>query len=221
MFKTLSNDLFTGAEIQAAEQRQIEKLIEKLTPNGSKSEIANLIVCVEKIKKQLTELKCDADPRMFNNPLLNDSRMTYKFGARAYESDCYPGYVWRNGNWFKITPELQFEPTPKVLVTQRPDPTGAADQSYSSSIFCIIDDSFYPVLINGTRLFVKEVFTNADYNGNVHTKLSGMYAYFPYHNHIINTGMIPNFYPNGRPKTYVHQGMKIEYEDFDNMQDVK
>ena len=222
MFKNLNNQLFAGAEKQAEEQQRTEDLIKKLTPNSSKKEIANLRESLDSLKKQFEELKNEVDPRMFNNPLPNDSKMTYQYGARSYVVDCYPGYTWRNGNWFKITPDLKFEPTPKLLISQCPDPTGLADQSYSSSMFCIIDDSFYPVIINGTRVFVKEVFRKVQTPGcNVMTEHYRNYAYFPFNQNIININTIPNFYPNGREKNIIHQDMKIEYEDFDNMKDVR
>lgn len=222
MFKNLSNQLFVGAEQQVAEQQRTEDLIKKLTPNSSKKEISNLRESFDRLKKQFEELKNEVDPRMFNNPLPNDSKMTYQYGARSYIVDCYPGYTWRNGNWFKITPDLKFEPTPKLLISSCPDPTGLADQSYSSSMFCIIDDSYYPAIINGTRVFVKEVFRKTpSYNGSHHLERYRNYAYFPFNQNIINISSIPNFYPNLGEKTITHHNMKIEYEDFDNMKDVR
>lgn len=227
MFKNLSNQLFAEAEQPAAEQpateqQKTENLIKKLTPNSSKKEITNLRESLERLKKQFEELRNDVDPRMFNNPLPNDSKITYQYGARSYVVDCYPGYTWRNGNWFKITPDLMFEPTPKLLVTNCPDPTGLADQSCSSSMFCIIDDSYYPIIINGTRVFVKEVFRKVQsYNGTLQMESYRNYAYFPFNQNIINISTIPNFYPNGQQKNIIHQNMKIEYEDFNNMKDVR
>lgn len=230
MFKNLSEKLFLTPTSQGEspvtpsvpDQQRTEELIKKLTPNSSKKEIANLRETLESLKRQFEELKNDVDPRMFNNPLPNDSKITYQYGARSYMADCYPGYTWRNGNWIKITTDLKFTPTPKVLVTDCPDLTFAVDQSYSSSMFCIMDDSYYPVIVNGTRLFLKEMFRRLYHpSSNTSYERYRTYAYFPFNQNIVCISTIPGFYPNGRERSFIHQGMKIEYEDFDNMRDVR
>lgn len=57
------------------------------------------------------------DPRVENNPLPNDSKITSKFGALAYITDTYPGYVWRNGSWYKIKNNLSFKPHSAQRIT--------------------------------------------------------------------------------------------------------
>ena len=222
MFKQLNNELFNNmAEHESPKQKSPEsnpeELIKKLTPISSTKEILRLHECVEKLKQQFGELKNDIDPRLFNNPLPNDSKMTYQFGARAYTTDCYPGYIWRNGHWSKITQDLKFEATPKYLFSYA-DITGITSQYYTASPFVTLDDSYYPAIINGTRIFIRELKSQCNTGTHYYIKNTGMIAYFPFNQNLVTINSIPYFDPINKERNITYQSLKIEYEDIYNMQ---
>lgn len=50
------------------------------------------------------------DPRINDNILPDNAVADMKtYGLRVYISDIYPGYLWRNCTWYKITPDLKFD----------------------------------------------------------------------------------------------------------------
>lgn len=161
-------------------ETEINKLHREATEQKRESEktihalIHNHRLEIDTLNKEITTLKMantrqmstspqsltiSEDPRIRNRPLPQESKITYEFGARAYISDAYPNYVWRNGHWYKITDELKFvsmthEEIKKILLTNiyttdimRKIPF--ADKSYT------IDDTFAPIIYKGIRYFIR------------------------------------------------------------------
>ena len=64
----------------------------------------------EIVNNNKKEIKIQIDPRTKHTELPNDAVVTYKYGARAFISNCYPGYVWRNLQWYEIKDGLTFNP---------------------------------------------------------------------------------------------------------------
>jgi len=108
------------------------------------------------------------DPRVFNNPLPNDAVMTYQYGARSYVVDCYPGYTWRNGHWYKITNSLRFTQLPirEIQKIWSPNSRGyhphsvELEKKYIDLTFQLTDLA-HPVIYHGTRIFVTESYKKA------------------------------------------------------------
>jgi hypothetical protein len=102
------------------------------------------------------------DPRVDNNPLPNDSEITYKFGAMSYITDVYPGYTWRNGSWYKIKKTLEFKPhSAKRLVNFRNSVNTNNSVNFIDSInvkklnpCAYINDAFVPFMHYDNRYFI-------------------------------------------------------------------
>lgn len=132
-----------------------------LTPNSTTRELLEL-------KTRITELchraENSVDPRVYGNPLPNQSVVTFKYGARAYVTDAYPDYVWRNGAWYKIVPELRFDRciSKEFLFVE---PGGLFGNMQLSNHYIpdnsnMLDDMYYPVVVNGQRVFIREFWSN-------------------------------------------------------------
>jgi hypothetical protein len=134
---------------QASYTDNYKRVLDMLTPETVKRELLLALNKLENI----------TDPRIYNCPLPNDSVPTKRFGALSYVFDGYPGYTWRLGHWFKINATLHFSQldqeeeemllfTPvvkgKLFTDKVPDPT------------MTLDAAFYPVKIDGVRVFLRE-----------------------------------------------------------------
>jgi hypothetical protein len=95
------------------------------------------------------EVLTPIDPRIDNRSLPDDSIRTELFGARSYVTTAYPGYVWRNCNWYRITPTLQFKSVPISNKSYHNDVIEKL--GYDPSL--IINDSFQELNIDGVRVF--------------------------------------------------------------------
>ncbi len=225
MFQELSNSLFATevasdnkSDNKQGSNREIntnEELVKKLSPNGKKM-LDLLEKRLDSLKKQISDIKQEADPRMFNNPLPNDSVMTYQFGARAYKCTSYPKYVWRNGHWYEMKDDLKFE---KVFSAKTfvPDLTSIVKHSDESSIFTILDDTYYPIFVNGTRIFVKEVFSRVlRKNGDFALDKSAMYAYFPFNQNVMEISNLP-WLDKKTGAEFTNSELSLKYEDWENL----
>ena len=140
-----------------------KRILAMLTPETVKRELLNALHKLENI----------TDPRIYNSPLPNDSTPTRQFGALAYVFDGYPGFVWRKGSWYKITPRLHFSQLPldeeqrllfkpvlkgKLFTDDIPDPT------------MTLDDAYYPVKIDGIRVFLREYWVKSQQLMTCYTK---------------------------------------------------
>jgi len=130
-------------------------LLLELTPKSTKKEIDLIKEELRKLRERKSPPR--ADPRVFNHPLPNQSTMTYKFGSRSYISDVYPGYTWYNGHWYKITEDLKFTESRGLQYTHIHGSTMLHKQYIDTTVQ--INESFYPIIYNGTRLFVKRHLT--------------------------------------------------------------
>ncbi len=213
-------------------------LINRLTPSSSKQELAQLRTTVNLLQEQINALrdsKDQCDPRLFNNPLPNQATITYKYGARAYEIDCYPGFVWRNNHWYRITSSLNFVPD-KVTATKKIDLVNAINTGIHTSL--VLDDSYYPVIVNGTRLFVHETEGSTSYIYFPFTQMIGLSNSFPQFSQMQKSYLEQKYYYNNvyggisqeiiakRKQAMVDKdyttsgvvdGLKFEYEDVQNM----
>lgn len=162
-------------------ENNTQALLRKISPTNSSDlkmlakKIENLQNQVSLILKKVSENKID-DPRIENNPLPNESNMTYEFGARSYKTSCYPDYTWRNGYWYKISSELKFE-----LI-------GSEDSLNLSSILledkhpditAQIDDYFYPIIYDNVRYFVKDIWEQDPYYNGKRFVNTRNYVYIP------------------------------------------
>ena len=101
------------------------------------------------------------DPRIVNLPLPNDATITYKYGARAYESDIYNGFIWRNGVWFDKS-TVNFDKSECSIESLGKKYTANYNHGtiYSNIVASLInvniDDTFYPCILNGQRMFIHE-----------------------------------------------------------------
>lgn len=107
------------------------------------------------------------DPRTGFHELPNDATLTMEYGARAYITDVYPGYVWRNCYWYKKSPNLKFTPMNRASILTRlqkdrndgPVHYAMADMSNNNNHThaIMINDSFDSVLVDNVRLFARRV----------------------------------------------------------------
>ncbi len=136
-------------------------ILDKLTPDLKPSQISELKRRLREAEKLLKINKSQYDPRIVNLPLPNDAVLTYKYGARAYESDVYKGFVWRNGVWY-ISDKLKFEPTDISEIIISNYHYGTIYSNINTSLIGVnTDDTFYPCILNGQRIFIHENW-NAD-----------------------------------------------------------
>jgi hypothetical protein len=158
------------------------------------------------------------DPRIENNPLPNDAKITYSYGARAYISDCYPNFVWRNGFWYRASEELKFSEMSKeeinnlLKINNFYDPHNMGTQNH------ILDDSFYPIILGETRVFIKERWESYKEQRLIYR---GSIIYFPHtqtfmddHNSLLR--LCYKEYSKKDPET-IPSHEKIKYEDEKNM----
>lgn len=83
------------------------------------------------------------DPRKHDDSLPHDAVADMKtYGVRVYYSDTYPGFLWRNCRWYKITPDLEFsEVNANYGTRERYGPI-------------IIGDDFREHRVNGEHVFI-------------------------------------------------------------------
>ncbi len=146
----------TGLQVPEAAVAARNHLFSLLTPESMKRELANIMY-------KLSELSANnnVDPRICNNPLPNDARLTRAYGHRSFISDCYPGFVWYNGFWYKETDtlkfsELSFDENIKLLSIPPERYQTALLKEGLLDMSVRMDDAFYPVKINGNRVFLRE-----------------------------------------------------------------
>lgn len=137
---------------------EAKKLLDSLRADLGKSSIMEI--------KHEADKFAQVDPRIDNKPLPNDSVMTKQFGARAYVTDAYYGFVWRNGHWYRITDNLKFvESSPEriqyylhkkssKLSVKAITSEGIPDESAN------INDAYIPVKVDGIRYFIKKNIAN-------------------------------------------------------------
>lgn len=129
---------------------------EKKILSNKIAELTNKLVGAEKDTNHMKDMYIDTnliiteDPRIDNKPLLEDAMITYAFGARAYVTEQYPGYIWRNGKWFRINSRLKFKPQSNKSIKKY---IAGATMTNTDLTFCI-NDAFVPVLIHGMRYFL-------------------------------------------------------------------
>lgn len=192
----------------ATEKQQVIDTFNKISPNKDQKTMKIL----EELKQRLETLEKiysspDEDPRKQNLPLPNDATLTYDYGARSYLSDVYPNYVWRNGHWYKKKDDLSFVPNLDKKTYMRStmlyDEIYPRATEFKTDHISILDDSFYPVIIDGIRLFVKDRVNLAGY-------IIDHFVYFPHAQKII---MMRNF------NQYANDS--IVYEDECFMENIK
>jgi len=127
---------------------------EQITGGNNRIEMENNIIVVE-------------DPRQDNKSLPNDSTITYAFGARAYVTDLYPGYIWRNCEWFKIKHGLKFKPQSETRIKR---------YMFSKNNSGHINDAYVPIIINGIRYFILYKYCT---NNDDTTYVSNILIYYP------------------------------------------
>lgn len=137
-----------------------------LTPETLKREMIN-IMC--KLSANAENVN-NQDPRIYNNPLPNDAVITKKYGHRSFTSDLYPGFVWYNGFWHKESADLHFkeltsEANKKLLNTGKFKTKTLSIGMIDMSI--CMDDAFYPVKIDGVRVFLREVWYDDSYSSTI------------------------------------------------------
>lgn len=99
------------------------------------------------------------DPRIGFHPLPNDAVITMTYGARAYITDVFPGYLWRNGYWYKITQSINFTPMSNASIYSRlqkqyyDGPIRFATEIPTHAI--LINDTFDAIWVDGVRLFAR------------------------------------------------------------------
>ena len=138
-------------------------ILDVLTPDLTPNQIKELKRRLRDAEKNAKINKSQYDPRVVNLPLPNDAKITYKYGARAYESDLYDGFVWRNGVWYN-TKDLNFVPSKCDDMKNNSIANYRYGTIYSNITVSLvgvnIDDTFYPCILNGQRIFIHENWTN-------------------------------------------------------------
>jgi hypothetical protein len=181
-------------------------ILDILTPELNENQVSELKRRLRDALKTTSQNKSCFDPRIVNLPLPNDAKITYKYGARAYISDIYKGFVWRNGVWYdaKELPADAFKPPASDYFKAN----GIADYNYntiyggiiSSMIGINIDDTFYPCILNGQRIFIHE---NWDSSGPI-----GVFMFEP---------LTQQIFRNDSHLCRAHAKNKLTYEDKKNM----
>lgn len=109
------------------------------------------------------------DPRTGFYALPNDAILTMEYGARAYVTDAFPGYIWRNGYWYKITPSINFTQMSDASIYSRlskKDHDGPIQFTGSkintlpgaaTTHALMINDAFDAILVDGIRLFARRM----------------------------------------------------------------
>jgi ribosome-binding ATPase YchF (GTP1/OBG family) len=129
------------------------------------------------------------DPRVDNKSLPNDAIINYTYGARGYITSTYPGYIWRNCNWYKITKTLKFK---KVCGNSSTHTSKFINTTGIDYTLCI-NDSYDELLIDDTRTFGLP--TSRDKNGLAYSynmyyvpMLKGMVSQIPENVSVVNKG---------------------------------
>ena len=125
--------------------------------------------------------------------------MNTKFG-KGHISDLYPGFVWRNGFWYRIKRDLKFKPHSvrrlrKWQVTEyldseilcKPISMEHADRDIP------INDSYVPVFINDLRYFVRPIYYSYDCGRGLEVLNEYTYVYVPYLQGVIKVSTNRNF----------------------------
>jgi len=151
-----------------------------LSPGANASDVGQFTELVHRLDKEHKDRPISFDPRLFNNPLPSQSVISFQYGARSYNCDLYPGFTWRNGTWYKTTPELKFSPAPiEGIYIRRSDMQHAPDLGNRKipDVVATIDDLYYPVFINSNRVFIREVWVKR--RGEQPSQCVEAYCYFP------------------------------------------
>lgn len=166
------------------------------------------------------------DPRKKNHPLPNDAVMTYEYGARAYTHDLYPGFVWRNGFWYIIKPEMKFREDSErrikhftcnaEVVVQVSSEGLTSNALVDQSI--IINDAYKPYIVSGVRHFILQQYT-VDHHGNTYNP--GCYIYFPHLQGVVyKEGPLDKYYDakpeDEKSKSYRPEN-STEYNNWSNL----
>jgi hypothetical protein len=129
-------------------------VLDILTPELNANHISELKQRLRSALKQAKINKSQFDPRIVNLPLPNDAVITYDNGARAYKSDIYQGFIWRNGVWYLDDVKFKEETIENSICDYN---TGTIYSNIVTSLVGLnIDDTFYPCIINGQRIFIHE-----------------------------------------------------------------
>lgn len=133
-------------------------VLDILTPELNADHISELKHRLRNALKQAKINKSQFDPRIVNLPLPNDAILTYENGARAYKSDIYQGFIWRNGVWYLDDVKFKADVVESNIENYN---TGTIYSNIVTSLVGLnIDDTFYPCIINGQRIFIHENWNN-------------------------------------------------------------
>lgn len=129
-----------------------------------KSDLKSLTELLHKLTKK-PEIIVFIDPRDDNKPLPEDSILVYKYGARSYLSDRYPGFTWRNGYWIKITDKLNLHPGSAERIKKFYDEGSEREDGQTDDLMMYgidptisLNDSYIPYIINGSRKFIRQFY---------------------------------------------------------------
>jgi hypothetical protein len=197
------------------------------SPTKFEQEVSKMQTQIESLRKQMVEMYSSKimDPRIHNNPLPNESTITYRYGARCYITECYPDYVWRNGFWYRKSETLRFEKMNKNNIKAAMFGTTLHDKYHIGTDNYVLDDSFYPIMYNETRIFVRESWET---QRDAQFIYRGAVMYYPYTQNfaICEYNITPYMeYNKRREKEKKKEGdaneqeSHIVYEDLDNMGD--
>jgi hypothetical protein len=127
------------------------------------------------------------DPRVRNRPLPNDAVLTYEYGARAYISDIYNGFVWRNGFWYRLPLKNKFKPH-SIRKLRKWNVSEYADADILKKNVTIhqvesdvdINDSYVPVFLNEIRYFIRFMYSSYSNNNIQYLSAEGANIYIPH-----------------------------------------
>lgn len=106
---------------------------------------------------KITRLPLAIDPRTGFHALPNDATLTMEYGARAYTTDVYPGYLWRNGYWYKMATSVNFTRMSESSIYSRLQKNGHDGPIHfnDNAPAVMINDSFDAIIVDGVRLFAR------------------------------------------------------------------
>ncbi len=150
----VANRKETGLIVPSTAEAARNHLFSLLTPESMKRELVNIMY-------KLTINQSAVDPRINNNPLPNDACITKKYGHTAFTSDCYPGFVWHLGFWYKESATLKFldlspDENDKLLAIPLEHRQTTLLKEGLLDMTIRMDSAFYPAKINGNRVFLRE-----------------------------------------------------------------
>lgn len=141
------------------------------------SVIIELTNAIAVLQNNVSSTKQLIDPRTGFHPLPNDATLSMEYGARAYVTDAYPGFIWRNGYWYKITPALKFSRLSDASIysrLQKQDSNGPLNFTGSGGISSavtfqtfMINDSFDALFVDEVRLFARRKVARSDADKSV------------------------------------------------------